>query len=348
MSLLVHHEAGNRDDQPSSKDKEPLEYCAADGHYHIGQTRRGDRIRSDETLGDRILRLLGVTKPVFDPEHRFVTSYVLSPLGLGIWRALVAVFAFISLVINGIRTGGHAIFYYTVLSYLGLTVWFIVSAIHTLSFAVALRRYKAATSKTRQVGAITLPTSTLERLPATLKVMHTLLTSTVPPFAIVVTAVFWKVLAGPKSLEPGAEAYSNISEHALNLAVSILDTLLSRTPMRPWWHLLSNVVIVALYLAYGTVVHAHTGFWPYSFLNEAYVGKAGKAIACIGIAIATVFAFLMIQFIIFLREWSAAKVSHETKAGWGTAKAVGVPDDALWPSTRGPGPEGEGGSRSLP
>ena len=47
-----------------------------------------------------------------------------------------------------------------------------------------------------------------------------------------------------------------------------------------------------------------------------------------------------------LREYVAAKV--QSSGQWGSAKAVGVPDDACIPTLRGPGPLGGGGRRTKP
>lgn len=90
------------------------------------------------------------------------------------------------------------------------------------------------------------------------------------------------------------------------------------------------------------ITYAAQGFYTYDFLDtQENGGLVGAYIA--GIGVGCVISFMIGQFLIFLREFIAAKIQFS--GGWGSAKALGVPDEALVATQRGPGPEGEGGRR---
>lgn len=67
--------------------------------------------RAQESSNDRKWRLLGVPKPIFDPEHRYVTSYLIPPLVLAIWRTIVALYMILALIYNFVTSGGAAFAY---------------------------------------------------------------------------------------------------------------------------------------------------------------------------------------------------------------------------------------------
>jgi hypothetical protein len=86
------------------------------------------------------------------------------------------------------------------------------------------------------------------------------------------------------------------------------------------------------------------GFYSYDFLNVGEHGQGVTSGIIVAIGVAGVISFMIGQFLIFFREWVAAKI--QGSGGWGSAKAKGVADEALFVTKRGPGPEGEGGRRS--
>lgn len=85
------------------------------------------------------------------------------------------------------------------------------------------------------------------------------------------------------------------------------------------------------------------GFYPYDFLNQGEHGTGTVAGYVIAIGVASVVSFMIGQFVIFMREWIAAKIQRSGQ--WCSAKAMGVSDEAMIVTDRGPGPEGEGGRR---
>lgn len=180
--------------------------------------------------------------------------------------------------------------------------------------------------------------------PRPLQFFHVLLVSTITTYPLVVTIVFWTLLSGDGVYEDAYSTWGNLTKHALNLAFTQLDvTILGRAPMCPWWHMLFVVFIIACYVGVAYITYADQGFYPYDFLNQGENGTGIVAAYVVGIGVGTVISFLIGDFLIFLREWIAARIQRS--GGWGSAKAVGVLDDACIPTRRGPGPEGEGGLR---
>lgn len=139
-------------------------------------------------------------------------------------------------------------------------------------------------------------------------------------------------------------AWDNISVHALNLVFGLLEVFVGRGPMLPWWNMLLVFILIACYLGVAYITYATQGFYTYDFLNtQTHGGIVAGYI--VGIGVGMVISFLIGQFLIFAREYLAAKIQFS--GGWGSAKAMGVPDEAVINTTRGPGPEGEGGRRNL-
>ncbi|GAK67093.1 uncharacterized protein PAN0_016d5319 [Moesziomyces antarcticus] len=180
-----------------------------------------------------------------------------------------------------------------------------------------------------------------------LQVCHTLLVSTVSSYPLVVMVIFWTVLKGPAPLGDSYSAFANIGKHTLNWALTMLDlVVLSRTPLRPWWHLVPILAFLGLYLGIVDITFKRYGVWVYGFFNVQQFGVPLVVFFCLLLAVFAVVSLLITQLLMLLREVVAAKV--QKSGGWGSAKAVGVPDDACIPTRRGPGPLGGGGKRTKP
>ena len=84
-------------------------------------------------------RLLGVDSPVFDPDHRFVTSWLLSPAALASVRLLFSLYAFLTqfviLGLSGRVLDEQSFSYFTVLTYWGLAFYFLVAGVHTAGYS---------------------------------------------------------------------------------------------------------------------------------------------------------------------------------------------------------------------
>ena len=176
---------------------------------------------------------------------------------------------------------------------------------------------------------------------------HTLLISTVSSFPLVVTVIFWSVLRGPTPLSDPYSIFANVGKHTLNYVLTMLDLiLLSRTPLRPWWHMLLVATLLALYLGIVEITYRRYHVWVYAFFNAYQFGTPLVVLFCLVLGVFAVASFLLTQLLMLGREVLAAKVQRS--GGWGSAKAVGVPDDACIPTIRGPGPLGGGARRAIP
>lgn len=341
-------------------------------------------------LPTKIYHWLGVDTP-FDPQHRYVTSYLVPVLPLAIFRLAVGLYALITQIYTSAREGGSQFSFFTVLTYWGVFGYFMISGIHSLSFWFSLRawnksRLNESTPEATQAVPVngaarvdlargaataddfpgvplsklesaityhraslvelgrTYPRALLAHFPRPLQVCHVLLVSTITTYPLIVTVIYWVVLSGGGSYATTYSSWANLTKHAFNLLLTQLDVaILGRSPMAPWWHLLLVVILIACYVGVAYITRADQGFYPYPFLNVEENGSGLVGGFCVGIGVGTVISFMIGQFVVWLRELVAAKV--QKSGAWGSARAHGVEDDACVPTRRGPGPEGEGGSR---
>ncbi|KAI0003447.1 hypothetical protein F4779DRAFT_630724 [Xylariaceae sp. FL0662B] len=241
----------------------------------------------------------------WDPSHRFQTSWLVSPYVLFALRALMSLYAFTTLLFNigyecarpalgGCKTARASFSFFTVLTYWGLAFYLAFSAAHTLGYA---RRNRAP----------------LDRWPRPLQALHSLLYTTAVTYPFLVTVVYWAVLFGPDSawFPTAYQAWSNVSQHALNSFFALLELVLPRTAPPPWIHLLWLIVILALYLALAYLTRATKGFYTYPFLDPGVTGRLVAAYV-FGIAVAIVVVFALVHGFVWLRRWLT-----ETKWGMG-------------------------------
>ncbi|PWY99319.1 hypothetical protein BCV70DRAFT_148448, partial [Testicularia cyperi] len=340
---------------------------------------------------------LGVETP-FDPQHRYVTSYLVPVPILAIWRVVVALYMLFTAIATAVQEGIGSITYFTNLSYWGDVTYFVMAAVHTCSFWFAIVKWSKAKRQGShlriemlekayplngasradvargkvavaamgtelhhdieaelayargdefEVGS-TYPRSWLSKsFPRPLQFFHSLLVTTVYTYPLVVTVIFWTVLKGTHPLGDPFTAYVNVSKHTLNLVLTQIDlTLLSRTPMMPWWHLVPMISFLGLYIGIVDITYKRYGVLVYGFFNVEQFGVPLVVLFCILLAVFAVVSFLISQLLVLIRETVAARVQQS--GGWGSAKAVGVDDDACIPTTRGPGPLGGGGVRTRP
>lgn len=206
-----------------------------------------------------------------DYTSRFATSWFLSPLQLAVWRAIVAIYAFLVIFIilghEGSRAAGQSFSYFTVLGYWGLAFYYAVSCAHSLSFWL-------------------YGESWLQRWPRSLQWLHSVFYATVTVFPFVVTgkrihstalcigreadiiaiAVFWGALSnGAFSNE--WTTWSNISQHALNSVMAFAEIVIPRTLPHPWLNIIPIVILLALYLGLAYLTHTTQHFYVYPFLD---------------------------------------------------------------------------------
>ncbi|KAI2604256.1 uncharacterized protein GGS25DRAFT_507508, partial [Hypoxylon fragiforme] len=181
----------------------------------------------------------------WDPSHRFVTSWLLPPYALFACRALMSLYAFTTLLFNIIyqcatpSAGGCAesrrdFSYFTVLTYWGLAFYLLFAALHTFTYARSRPPHSPL----------------LTSWPPPLQSLHALLYSSVTTYPFLVTVVYWGVLYsyGPAWFPTPLQAWSNLSQHALNSAFALFEILLPRTtpPSRPLLHAAGLLALLAL------------------------------------------------------------------------------------------------------
>ncbi|KAJ4165195.1 hypothetical protein LMH87_006837 [Akanthomyces muscarius] len=239
---------------------------------------------------------------LWDPSHRYETSWLLPPWLLFVCRTLFSVYAFTTLFFNigwscthadtgGCRTARRSFSFFTVLTYWGLAFYFAVAAAHTLSYL-------------RSGGRDSL----LARLPRPLQALHALFYTSVVTLPFLVTIVYWGVLFSGPWFARRYDAWSNVSEHALNSVLALFELLLARAAPPLWAHALWLIVILLAYLAVAFITLADQGWYTYSFLDHDSVGGRGYVAAYVfGIAVGILVIFLVVWGLIHLRVWVTEK-----------------------------------------
>lgn len=225
----------------------------------------------------------------FDPACRLVTSPFFSPLSLGALRVLFAVYSLVTtitvLVFESVRFHDSRSFfsYFTDLSYIGLVAYFWASGIQTIAFVIS--------------GQKAYP---LQKWPRILQLLHTLLYTTITIFPIIVTVVFWTLLASSSTFRTQYSAWSNVSQHAMNSCFALFEILLTNAGPSPWSHITPCLVLFACYLGVAYITHATQGFYTYNFLDPS-VQHGLLAAYIIGMGIGYCILFTIVKGICTLR-----------------------------------------------
>ncbi|KAL5113322.1 hypothetical protein ACEQ8H_008817 [Pleosporales sp. CAS-2024a] len=231
----------------------------------------------------------------FDPAHRFTTSWILSPVVLFSIRALLALYAFVTLfTIFGwnndhgrAAASRHSFSFFTNLTYWGLAFYYTFAAIHTGSYCVT-------------------GTSFLARWPKGLQIAHSIFYSTIVVYPFIVTIVYWGILA-PGHFPSTFAIWSNASQHALNSIYALFEITFPRTSPLPWIDLVPIIILLGLYLGLAYLTHATEGFYVYDFLDLQAHSSGIVAAYIIGILVATIIVFLIVRYLIMLRVWFTEK-----------------------------------------
>ncbi|CAG8978590.1 hypothetical protein HYALB_00011740 [Hymenoscyphus albidus] len=250
---------------------------------------------------------------IWDPSHRFETSWLLSPWALFACRAAISLYAFATIFfIMGWEGGNHdglsvhdirkSFSFFTVLCYWGAAFYFLAAAIHTFSYALN--------------GGTPL----LNRLPRPLQALHYLFYSTITTFPFLVTIVYWAVIFPSNGAFTSTFGlWSNVSQHALNAVFALFELLLTRVNPQPWIHLLFLIFLLIGYLGVAYITYATKGYYVYGFLdprprqlnaqgrNVGGVGKVGVVGYVLGIAVAILVIFCISKGVAWVRKWASEK-----------------------------------------
>ncbi|KAF8253046.1 hypothetical protein K440DRAFT_535035 [Wilcoxina mikolae CBS 423.85] len=244
-----------------------------------------------------VYTLFNVPTP-FDPHNRFQTSYILPPSILFFIRALIGIYIFAALIYklsyDDAKDRDQHFSYFTNLTYWGLGFYFITSAFHTGVYA--------------KKGV-----ASLETWKKPLQLAHTVFYTTVINFPLLVTIVYWAILAPDEQpfLSPYF-AWSNVSFHALNSVFAGFEILCTCTERPAWIHLAVLVGILALYLGLAYVTYATQGFYTYGFLNPGN-GKGRLVGYVFGIFLGACIIFVVVWLVVWGRESLAGKVGLKPK-----------------------------------
>ncbi|KAA8892927.1 hypothetical protein FN846DRAFT_595758 [Sphaerosporella brunnea] len=252
----------------------------------------------------KFFKLFNVSTP-FDGTNRFQTSYLFAPMVLAIIRLTISTYIFTTLVYRLVRAGiwspadvrSHWS-YFTNLTYWGQGFYFMFAGFHTFVYA---RKGIAP----------------LQKWPRILQLLHGVLYTTVCTYALVVTIVYWALIAPDSAPGDGPFAsvfstWSNISVHAMNTGFALFEIFFTRTERPPWIHMCFTVVFLAMYLGLAYVTYATQGFYTYNFLNPG--NGVGSLVEYIfGIFAASLIIFVVVWLLIWFREWVAARLSLEGK-----------------------------------
>ncbi|KAF9261816.1 hypothetical protein L218DRAFT_961056 [Marasmius fiardii PR-910] len=237
-------------------------------------------------------QLFGVSEPVFDGSYRLVTSPFFSPTVLAIIRFIVALYTTTVLVIvlamDGVdgNDAGRDFSYFTNLTYTGICAYYWASFVQTAIYERARRK-----------GGSGYP---LQRWPRVLQVLHLMLGTTIVTYPILVTIVFWALLAGPDTLGTVTLRWRNVSIHALNSVFCLFEMLFTHSPRPRWIFLIFMIIILGGYCGIAYITKDTQGFYTYPFLDP----KHGPILAAyiVGIAVAECIIFAIVWGIMTLRQ----------------------------------------------
>lgn len=180
--------------------------------------------------------------------------------------------------------------YFTILTYWGLSFYFLVAAVHTFTYARS---------------GVPL----LDRFPRPLQALHSAFYTTIVTYPFIVTIVYWGLLYSGPWFPVAFDGWSNISQHLLNSVFALFEIIFPRTNPMPLVHMTWLILVLALYLAVAYITHARWGYYPYSFLDPEKQ-HAFVAAYVFGIAIAALIIFGIVWGLVTLRKWIT-----ETKLG---------------------------------
>ncbi|KAJ4464046.1 hypothetical protein C8R41DRAFT_783209 [Lentinula lateritia] len=243
----------------------------------------------------------------FDTLRAYVTSPWFPSMTLAAIRGMIALYTLATLLViliwqaTVLHDADGCIFsYFTELTHIGICSYYWASFTQTFCYALRQRHSIERT-----------PEYPLQRWPRIFQLLHVMLGTTIISYPILVTIVFWALLASPAVFSTKFGTWSNISIHVLNTAWSLFEMIGTNTPPPRWSMLPCMIIILALYLALAYVTHATQGFYPYSFLNPS-TSHSLLAGYIIGIAIAACIVFTLAKTIMWARTRFAFKNASAT------------------------------------
>lgn len=243
-------------------------------------------------------------------HDRPVSSPYVRPRVLCIGRVLVGIYMFISFVVyfatlasqpnkflrkQAWKLLGDIMFH----SFLGQSAFFLISGYHT--FVYCRRRWNPLSS-----------------WPRPLQLAHLILQTTVLVFPLFCTIiyVYWTLPALPGWYTRPLDRWATITFYMLNSVFSFTELCFCASRPRPWSHLIVVILILALYLAFHSLLVAATGgkVWVYTVLkfslaiNKGWI-SAGRIFALCVLATAS-FSVMQLLLWIKCRYLGGLRVPH--------------------------------------
>ncbi|KAI9229668.1 MAG: hypothetical protein DHS80DRAFT_13522 [Piptocephalis tieghemiana] len=234
--------------------------------------------------------------PTLDSD-RMVTSWFLSPWFLTVFRAILAMYTtavfwggFIDLAIHTPDQAGSYWYYFTNLSYLGLSMYLVL-----VTFGSGAHAWKGWLPG----QMVQVP---VHLLYATVLVSH-----------VVTPVTFYALLFSPNdTFDRPALAWGNYSKHGGDLAVVLLEILVNRQELY-WSDLPITLLVAIVYMCWMFLVHAFANVWTYAFLGW----DKGPQVAKWYIVMLVIFlaAFAIMWVIHWGKQWLLGRLKRRGDQG---------------------------------
>ncbi|KAF7310160.1 hypothetical protein MIND_00389400 [Mycena indigotica] len=257
-----------------------------------------------------------LTLTPFDAAHALVTSPFFSPPILAAVRLAFAAYALVTLVVSIVwgavvqHDAAGFFSYFTHLTYTGLCAYFFAAGVQTALFARRGKGYP------------------LQGWPRALRFLHLALLATVTVFPLLVSVVFWGVLADKDTFATRYDAWSAISVHLLNSVFALFEIALTNTPAPAWVLLPVTLLVLGGYVGVVYVTHATQGFYAYSFMAP----NSRLALHMAGVALAQVVLYVVVWCLVSLRVWLVRRYMTRPRgieAGPGSETSLGNLKEAV-------------------
>jgi len=252
----------------------------------------------------------------FDPHHTLVTSPFVSPRVLAAIRLAVACYTFVTLVFSIVwaivvqKDAAGFFSYFTHLTYCGICGYFLAAGFQTALYA--------------RHGQKAYP---LQRWAKPWRFLHLLLLSTITVYPILVSIVFWGVIADASTFDNRYDAWSAISVHLLNSVFALFEILLTNTPASAFILLPFGVLFLLGYVGVIYITYATQGFYAYTFMDPSH-GLVHLVLYIAGIGIAECVIFSLVHGIVLLRQRATVRFRPTPAADEKAKSLSSVSDDA--------------------
>ncbi|KAJ7500562.1 hypothetical protein B0H11DRAFT_2171386 [Mycena galericulata] len=241
----------------------------------------------------------------FDVQHTLVTSAFFSSRVLAAIRLAVAIYTFVALMFSIVwgvvvqKDAAGFYSYFTHLTYTGICGYFFAAGIQTALYA--------------RHGQKAYP---LQRWAKPWRFLHLALLSTITVFPILVSIVFWGVIANASTFDNRFDAWSAISFHLFNTVFALFEILFTNTPAASWIFLPFATILLLGYVGIIYITYATQGFYAYSFMApDGHPGRLVLHILAVGLAECVVFG--VVYGLVLLRQRGVARFFS-----WPTPKVV--------------------------